>query len=51
MIKDNFTNIDKQIFDSIFRVTETIERLYEGLYNLEIKGLKIVRNIIENLIC
>lgn len=40
MIKDNFTNIDKQIFDSIFRVTETIERLYEGLYNLEIKGLK-----------
>lgn len=40
MIKDNFTNIDKQIFDAIFRVTETIERLYDGLYDLEIKGLK-----------
>lgn len=40
MIRDNFTNIDKQRFDSIFRVTETIERLYEGLYNLEINGFK-----------
>lgn len=40
MIKDNFTNYDKQMFDAIFRVTETIERLYEGLYLLEIKGFK-----------
>lgn len=40
MIKDNFTYYDKQMFDAIFRVTETIERLYEGLYLLEIKGLK-----------
>lgn len=40
MIKDNFTYFDKQTFDAIFRVTETIERLYEGLYILEIKGLK-----------
>lgn len=40
MIKDNFTNYDKYMFDAIFRVTETIERLYEGLYLLEIKGFK-----------
>lgn len=40
MIKDNFTYYDKHMFDAIYRVTETIERLYEGLYLLEIKGLK-----------
>ena len=40
MIKDNFTYFDKQMFDAIYRVTQTIERLYEGLYLFEIEGFK-----------